>query len=120
MAVDDISVRTRRELEEAGLSVESASYLVDRPPGGWGSLVTRDYLRAEIGDTRAELRAEIAGAKVELRAEVAAVGEKVAAVSAKVDALAAELRKEMQEQTRWLTGALLVTITVITVILRVT
>lgn len=35
MVVDDVRFRTQRELEEPGLSVEAAAYLVeDRPPGG--------------------------------------------------------------------------------------
>jgi hypothetical protein len=56
MAVEDVRLRARRELEEIGVSVESAAYLAeDRPPGGWDSLVTRDVLRAEIAELRASL-----------------------------------------------------------------
>ena len=92
MAVEDMRLRTRRELEGIGLSVESASYLVDdRPPGGWDSLATHDHLRAEL----AEVRVELAN-------------------------LASELRKEMRDQTRWLTGVLLVGMGLVAAILRVT
>ena len=67
MTVDDIRVRTRHELEEAGLSVESASYLVgERPAGGWDSLVTKDALRAELAELRHELHHEMG----QLRADV--------------------------------------------------
>lgn len=60
MAIDHPQVRARRELEELGLSMESASYLVDdRPPGGWDSLVTKDQLRAEMAELRAELQREL-------------------------------------------------------------
>jgi len=70
------------------MSAESSSFLVDdRPPGGWESLVTRDQLRAELS----EVRVEIAN-------------------------LATELRKEMRDQTRWLTGVLLVAIAVVSTI----
>jgi hypothetical protein len=56
MAVEDVRLRARRELEEIGVSVESAAYLAEeRPPGGWDSLVTRDVLRAEIAELRASL-----------------------------------------------------------------
>jgi hypothetical protein len=56
MAVEDVRLRARRELEEIGVSVECAAYLAeDRPPGGWDSLVTRDVLRAEIAELRASL-----------------------------------------------------------------
>ena len=92
MAVDTPRVRARRELEELGLSMESASYLVDdRPAGGWDSLVTKDELRADM----AELRTEIAK-------------------------LASEIRKEMQDLTWRLSAALLATVSVVTAILRLT
>ncbi len=84
MAVEDLRLQARQELEGIGVSPESASFLVhDRPPGGWESLVTSDQLRAEIS------------------------------------ALTAELRKEMQSQTRWLTGVLLVGMSLVAGILRV-
>jgi hypothetical protein len=92
MALDNPRVRARSELEELGLSRESASYLVDdRPSGGWDSLVTHDQLRAEL----AGVRVEIAN-------------------------LASELRKEMRDQSWRLTTALLATVTLMTVILRLT
>lgn len=57
MVVDDVRFQARRELEAAGLSVESAAYLVeDRPPGGWDSLVTKDFLRAEFAELRSEFK----------------------------------------------------------------
>jgi hypothetical protein len=85
MTVDDARLRARRELEEIGLSMESASYLLDdQPPGGWDSLVTKE-----------ELRAEMAG-------------------------LRAELHQELRAQTWRLATALLVTITLMTAIIRVT
>jgi hypothetical protein len=84
MVVDDVRFQARRELEAAGLSVESAAYLVeDRPPGGWDSIVTKDYLRAELAELRDELRGETASLRSEFK-----------------DALAT--------QTRWFVGALLV------------
>jgi hypothetical protein len=74
MAVDNPRVRARSELEELGLSRESASYLVDdRPPGGWESLVTHDQLRVELALIRtemAEIRTEIATLAGGLRAEM--------------------------------------------------
>jgi hypothetical protein len=92
MTVENPRVRARTELEELGMSRESASYLVDdRPSGGWDSLVTHDQLRAEL----AEIRIEIAN-------------------------LASTLRDEMRELTWRLTTALLATVTLMTVILRVT
>lgn len=97
MTVDDPRRTARRELVEVGLSMESASYLVDdRPPGGWDSLVTKDALRAEL----AEIRTEMAGIRIEIAT------------------LTSALRKEMRDQTRWLTGVLLVAMTLSSAIAR--
>lgn len=61
MTVDDVRFQARRELEAVGLSMETAAYLADdRPPDGWGSLVTKDVLRAEMADLRGELKDAIA------------------------------------------------------------
>jgi hypothetical protein len=44
VAVEEVRARLRRRLvEEYG--VEEADMLLDRPPGGWGELVTRDWLQ---------------------------------------------------------------------------
>jgi len=43
MAVDEQWLRVRRSLEEK-LGVEEASFLMDRPPGGWSDLVTNQTL----------------------------------------------------------------------------
>jgi hypothetical protein len=60
MVADDIRLRTRHELEEAGLSMEAASYLVDdRPAGGWESLVTKELFDARLAQLSADLRGEM-------------------------------------------------------------
>ena len=57
MTVDDVRFKARRELEAVGMSAETAAYLADdRPPDGWSSLVTKDYLRAELGDLRSDFK----------------------------------------------------------------
>lgn len=43
MAIDEQYLRVRRSLEEK-LGVEEASYLMDRPVGGWSELVTNHTL----------------------------------------------------------------------------
>ena len=43
MVVDEQYMKIRRSLEEK-LGVEEASYLMDRPPGGWSELVTNRTL----------------------------------------------------------------------------
>ena len=83
MAVDDIREQVRRTLEGL-MSAEEASYLMDRPPGGWSDLVTKDYLDAKLDALRGELRAEIAGVRTEV---------------ADVRAGMADLRTQVERQT---------------------
>ena len=58
MAVEDVRVRLRRQLEDA-FGVEEASILMDRPPGGWSGLVTNQTLDLKIDALRSDLRAEM-------------------------------------------------------------
>jgi hypothetical protein len=53
VAIDERYLRVRRSLEEK-LGVEEASYLMDRPVGGWSELVTNHTLdlKFEILDER--------------------------------------------------------------------
>lgn len=109
MAVNNPRVRARGELEELGLSSESASYLVDdRPPGGWESLATHDHLLV----TNAELRAEMAG----IRAEMAGLRTEIATLAGD---LRAEIERGFKVQTWRLMTALIATVTLMSVILRV-
>jgi len=94
--VDEVRLQVRRELEGIGLSMESASYLVDdRPPGGWGELVTNTSLDLRLAALEQRTHANMA-------------------------TLASELRKEMRDQARWLTGVLVVAISVVAALSRVT
>jgi len=72
MAVEDVRVRLRRQLEDA-FGVEEASILMDRPPGGWSDLVTNQTLDLKIDALRSDIRTEMAGLRTEmseLRSEV--------------------------------------------------
>jgi DNA-binding IclR family transcriptional regulator len=88
MAIDEVLTRLRRDLE-ATYGVDAATYLMDRPRGGWDSLVTKDELESEL--EKLELRLEkrlheelrqqtwqlaklVAGAQGVVVAAVAAIG----------------------------------------------
>jgi hypothetical protein len=47
MTVDDVRQRTRVKLEQL-LGAEEASWLMDRPPGGWSDLVTNQTLDLKL------------------------------------------------------------------------
>ena len=103
MAVEDVRLRVRRDLEGVGLSMESASYLVDdRPPGGWGEVVTNTTLDLRLEVLEQRLRAEMAGVRTEMAEQRAG------------------LHDEMREQTWRLAGALLASMGLVAAILRFT
>ena len=58
MAVEEHRLRIRRSLEEK-LGVEEASYLMDRPPGGWSDLVTNQTLDLKLEALEHRLTARI-------------------------------------------------------------
>jgi hypothetical protein len=58
MAVDEVRQHVRRRLEEL-MGAEGASYLMDRPPGGWSDLVTNATLDAKLAALEQRLLAEI-------------------------------------------------------------
>lgn len=69
MAVDDVRQRLRVKLEQL-LGPEEASWLMDRPPGGWTDLVTNQTLDLKLDALRADLRAELAETREQLRATI--------------------------------------------------
>jgi hypothetical protein len=77
-------------------------------------LVTKQFLRAELAELRAELRGEIAGLGTELRGEIAGLGTElrgeIAGLRTELRAEIAGLRTEVvdrfHQQTVWFGGAL--------------
>ena len=139
MTVDEHMTRLRRQLEEV-YGVDGAAILMDRPPGGWGALVTNDTLdlklaaleertraqfadvRREIAELRGDLRGEIAEVRGELRSEIDSVGGAIAELRGdlrgEIAGLRAELHAEMREQTWRLMGAMLASMVILGSILR--
>jgi hypothetical protein len=59
VAAEDVRLRLRRKLEEM-VGVDEADLLMDRPPGGWGDLVTKDWLHLELSVIEAKIDAQSA------------------------------------------------------------
>ena len=78
MAVDEQYMRVRRSLEEK-LGVEEASFLMDRPVGGWSELVTNHTLDARFDVIEARFEA--------IDARFEAVNARFEAVDARFDAV---------------------------------
>ena len=99
MAVEEPLTRIRQVLEER-LGMEVASYLMDRPPGGWSNLVTTDVLDLRLDLLRREVREEFALVRGEVREEFALVRgevrEEFALVRGEVREELALVRGEME------------------------
>lgn len=59
MALEDTRTRLRRKLVEV-FGVDEADLLMDRPPGGWGDLVTNQTLDLRIAASEARTEGRIA------------------------------------------------------------
>ena len=95
MVVDDVRAHLRPLLER-DYGVDSAAFLIDRPPGGWGDLVTNRTLERELDSLRHEVRADMA----ELRVDMAGLRSDMAD-------LRADLHDELRAQTWQLTKLLI-------------
>ena len=71
MTVDDVRARLRPLLERE-FGVDGAAYLMDRPAGGWGDLVTNRTLERELEALRQEIKADMADLRTDLRDELRA------------------------------------------------
>ncbi len=80
MAIDEQRLRVRRSLEEK-LGVEEASYLMDRPAGGWSELVTNHTLDLKFAVVDERFRA---------------IDERFASLEHRMDTSMAALRHELQ------------------------
>ena len=90
MAIDEQRLRVRRSLEEK-LGVEEASYLMDRPVGGWSELVTNhtlDLKFAVVDERFAAIDERFAG--LEKR-----VDERFGSLEHRIDTSIAALRHEL-------------------------
>ena len=58
MTVEEISARLRARLQQE-YGVDEASILMDRPPGGWGDLVTNQSLDQRLAELEARLEARL-------------------------------------------------------------
>ena len=58
MAVEEIGARLRARLQQE-YGVDEASILLDRPPGGWGDLVTNQSLDQRLAEFEARFEARL-------------------------------------------------------------
>ncbi len=86
MAIDEQRLRVRRSLEEK-LGVEEASYLMDRPAGGWSELVTNHTLDLKFAVVDERFRA--------VDERFRAIDERFVSLEQRIDMSIAALRSEL-------------------------
>lgn len=69
--------------------MDEADLLLDRPPGGWSDVVTKDWLHLELGALEARMDARFAALEARLGALEARTNGRFAALEARLGALEA-------------------------------
>jgi hypothetical protein len=96
VAAEEVRTRLRRRLmEEYGM--DEADLLLDRPPGGWNDVVTKDWLHLELGasEARTDARfAEVNGRLTGVEARLGAVEQVLARMDSRLDELARDVRSQ--------------------------
>ncbi|GMU79756.1 MAG: hypothetical protein AMXMBFR46_25460 [Acidimicrobiia bacterium] len=112
MTIDEQGLRIRRSLEEK-VGVEEASYLMDRPIGGWSELVTNQTLALHFAvlDERFAVLDERFAVLDErfavLDERFRSIDARFSAVDAQITALRHELKGDMERGFRRQTWALM-------------
>jgi hypothetical protein len=96
MATEDVRAGLRRRLaEEYGM--DEADLLVDRPPGGWGELVTKEWLHLELGALEARVDAmdrRLDAMDNRLDGSVRRLELRLDRIETRLDGIASELRSQ--------------------------
>lgn len=82
---------------------EAEALLSQFPSRDLDEPVTKEFVRAEIGDLRTELHDRLGDLGTELRTEIAELGTEL---RAEIGDLRTELHDRLREQTMWVAGAL--------------
>jgi hypothetical protein len=115
MTIEDVQVRLRTKLESA-FGAEEASYLMDRPPGGWIDLVTNQVLEARLDALRSDLTGQMSGLRTDLAGQMSGLR---ADVTGQMAELRAEMARGFQVQTWRLVGTMLVAFGLFATLVRV-
>ena len=109
MTVDEARTRLRAKLEET-YGVDGAAILMDRPPGGWGDLVTHESLHREFAtfESRFDLKLAALESRIDLKfvAFEARSDAKFAAIDHRFDRFEHQLLGQVDRRLRaqsWIT-----------------
>ncbi len=104
--------------------MEEAAYVIDgRPPGGSGSIVTKDYLDLRLAAVEARLDGRIAGVRTEMVTLGGDLRTEMAGLRTEMATLGGNLQTEMERQTkaqlRWLVPTVFAGLTAVGTIVAV-
>ena len=87
---------------------EAEAMLSQFPARDLDEPVTKEFVRAELADTRAELRAEIADVRAEVGELRGELRSEIGQVRAEIAQLEARINDRFREQTMWMAGTMAV------------
>jgi hypothetical protein len=115
MATEDVRTRLRRKLVET-FGMDEADLLLDRPPGGWGDLVTNQTLDLRF----AAFEARMEGRFAELESRTAGGFEKVdLKLELQRHDLIGQIERGFRRQTWQLVGTMTALMAIVVTALRV-
>jgi hypothetical protein len=93
VATEEARTQLRRRLvEEYGM--DETDLLLDRPPGGWDDLVTKDWLHLELGALETRMNARFAQTEQRLGTLERSFEKLEVKLDSKLDEIARELRSQ--------------------------
>lgn len=87
---------------------EAEAMLSQFPARDLDEPVTKEFVRAELADTRAELRSEIADVRTEVGELRGELRSEIGLVRAEIAQLEARINDRFREQTMWMAGTMTV------------
>ena len=108
MAVEEVRARLRRRLVEL-VGMEEADVLMDRPPGGWDELVTKDWLHLELAVVHTRLDAidgRMLGRMDALELRMAGLESRMDRFELRMDSFEQALRAQTWKMIAAMTGLL--------------
>jgi tetrahydromethanopterin S-methyltransferase subunit G len=117
MTVDEVRTRIRHWLEEV-IGMEGAEYLLDRPPGGWSDLATKDDFDRRFGEVDRRF-GEVDRRFDEIDRRFDEIDRRFDALEVGIDLrITSAVNRAIASQTRWVFGAIVAVIPILAVIDR--
>lgn len=101
VAAEEVRTRLRRRLmEEYGM--DEADVLLDRPPGGWAELVTRNWLHLELGARLGPIEGRLAS----IEPRFTSIESRLSSIESRLSSMQSEIHAQTWKLIGAMTGLL--------------